>query len=262
VADLLAYLAPSRARRQLLAMLWREDVAAPIRQLATLCRLPYAATHRELALMEKAGLAAHERRGRALVYRRNDAHPQADLVRRLVGQRTRVGLAPGLDRSPSPWLDAERIKEDLAALGAPILTGGTPRRVESPERAIAAGLQLARLDAHVALSLPLVLARHWRELDPQKLAHFARGAGEGRTLGFLLEITSRLAGSRKIRAQARSMRDRRVRRTTDFFVRTKQSRFGRELAERNTPAEARAWHFRMNLPYEAFAQLFEEFSDL
>jgi len=74
--------------------------------------------------------------------------------------------------------------ETLVALGAP-LSGWRPNRRLAREAALAFALRFASTDASLLRSLPVVLARTWRELDWSKLENSARAQGSLALLGML-----------------------------------------------------------------------------
>ena len=82
--------------------------------------------------------------------------------------------------------------ETLVALGAP-LSGWRPNRRLAPEVALAFALRFASTDASLLRSLPVVLARTWRELDWSKLEKSARAQDSLALLGMLTELTASLA---------------------------------------------------------------------
>lgn len=121
-------------------------------------------------------------------------------------------------------------------------------------------MELAHQDAAVARVLPLCLWYHWDHLDFDRLAPRVRRNREKYALGLFLELTTILTGDRRFARAAAPLRDRRFRRTRDFFTDSVSTR-ARAHAERNTPAVARRWGFRMNMDVETFRALFEKFAD-
>jgi hypothetical protein len=149
--------------------------------------------------------------------------------------------------------DWEATAETLVALGAP-LSGWRARRRLASEEALAQALRFASTDASLLRSLPVVLARTWRDLDWSKLENSARAQGSLALLGMLMELTASLAGLEQLGEKAR-----RLWRTPSefhYFFRPRND-FDRELAEHRTPAIARKWGFLMNMGEDSFRALFE-----
>jgi hypothetical protein len=73
-----------------------------------------------------------------------------------------------------------------------------------------------------------------------------------------LDLTAELAGDQRLAQFADELKDRRVRRETFFFEDVASTLVGSELAELNTPAAGRRWHFLMNMPMESFETMFRK----
>lgn len=248
---LLSYLVTSRARRQLLQLLWADGAEGSVSDLARRAGVSFAAAHRELEAMRAGGLARSERTGAALVYRRNPGYRQAGLVRRLL----REGAA---GTAPLPVVDGERARGWLAAAGAPLLVSRpVADRLPRLEVVLAEGLTLSHEDASVARVLPLVFWRHRNRLDPDALVDNATRRNERQALGFYLELTGHLGGDPRWDSLAQRLRDRRRTRAQPFFARS-QGRMALALARRRTPALARRWGFLMNMDLESFASAFRK----
>src|SRR5574341_16182 len=185
---LLSYLVTSRARRELLRLLWAAGAEASVSELARRAGVSFAAAHRELLAMRAAGLARSKRAGVAVVYVANPGGARAKLLRRLLAE------APaGRKQPPAP--DAERVRSWLYAAGAPLLVSRPARGPLPPlEEALAEGVALSHRDAAVARVLPLVLWRHKDGLDHEELARQAALRNERHALGFFLELTGSLGG--------------------------------------------------------------------
>ncbi len=143
--------------------------------------------------------------------------------------------------------------ETLVALGAP-LSGWRPNRRLAPEAALAFALRFASTDASLLRSLPVVLARTWRELDWTKLENSARAQDSLALLGMLTELTASLAGLKELGEKARGWW-RAPRETRHLFP--PRNDFDRELAEHRTPPVARRWGFLMNMGEDSFRTLYE-----
>ncbi len=250
---LLSYLVTSRARRELLRLLWRAGAEGSVSALARRAGVSFAAAHRELSAMRAAGLARTRREGVALVYAANPGSPQAARLRELVMED---------DAAPLPSArDSEKVRTWLSAAGAPLLvsrpaTGPMP----ALEQVVAEALALSHGDAAVARVLPLVLWRHRDGLDHEELARQASLRNEGQALGFFLELTGSLGGDPRLKARARPLRDRRRTRARPFFT-PAPGRRELALAQARTPALARRWGYLMNMSLESFASTFEKHRD-
>jgi hypothetical protein len=134
----------------------------------------------------------------------------------------------------------------------------THRPAPDLEQVVVEGLRLAHTDASVARALPVML---WTNRDGLRLADLvrrARRAKEGATLGFFLDLTSELAGSRPFAAANADLKQDRPPSDTFFFEGAETSLVGKELAALNTPPVARRWRFLMNMPLDSFDALFRK----
>lgn len=252
---MLSYLVTSRTRRALLALLWQDHVSGSVRQLATRAGTAYAATHRELTAMWRAGLAHRQRQGARTVFTANLDHPHADVLTALLSARasTDVPVSPAHQNT---------VLASLEALGAPLLVQPKPDPSAAerlcPEASIAAGVQLARSSATLARALPVVIHQTRSVLDFDRLLREARHRSEPHPVGMFLELTASLDSDARLCREASRFRDGRRRGVQDFFVRA-TSGVQRALAERNTPEVARRWGYRMNLGMDAFESTFARF---
>ncbi len=239
----------SRARRDLLRLLWVDRAVGSVSDLARRARVSFAAAHRELESMRAEGLASSARAGRTLAYRANGKHPQSALLRRLL----REGAAA--TRTPPP-AKAERVRGWLAAAGAPLLVSHRVLgRVPSLEKVLAQALTLSHDDATVARVLPLVFWAQRDRLEYSRLVREATRVNERQTLGFFLELTGRLAGDHRFASLSNRLRDRRRSRVRPFFARS-HGRMALAAARRETPRLARRWGYLMNMGLESFASAF------
>lgn len=252
---MLDYLVTSKARRRLLRLLWAEKVKAPVFHLAELGGLNYRSAHKELNRMLCAGLASRSIVGNATVFEADFDHPQADLVRALVADsasgsaKRRVRQAKAEDERTRSW---------LAACGAPLHANPAEEEPPSLENLVVRSARLARSDVSVARSMPVFVWRHRQDLDFRLLYLEAHQLAEKRTVGFFLALTGILASDSELLDAAEKFRDRRVKKTVDFFVRS-HSPSERRLAEARTPTVAKDWLFRMNMTMESFASTFARF---
>ena len=252
---LLPYLVTSRARRDLLRLLWAERAEGSVSELARMARVSFAAAHRELEAMRAEGLVACERVGAALVYRADRKHQQAALVRRLLKEGMTASGTPSAPR-------AEKVRGWLAAAGAPLLVSRpVVGRMPRLEEVLAEGLALSHHDATVARVLPVVLWRQRDRLDHVRLVHEATRRNELQALGFFLELTGRLGGDPRLSALSRRLRDRRRSRARQFFARP-HGRMALAAARRKTPPVARRWGYLMNMGLDSFASAFAKHTDV
>jgi DNA-binding transcriptional ArsR family regulator len=246
---LLEYLVPSRARREVLKALRARGSGLSARQLARTTGLAYSNVHRELERMKDAGLARSERVGNTVLCSWNAAHPAAKAMDRLL-------LASEDGKAASPGDGT--LFWNLKRWGAPLAHAGAKGEALSLEETLAYALVLARRHPEVARVWPVVFAKHRPDVDLRRLAQASGRLGQKRALGFFLALTRRLLKDESLAPGERALRDRRFRKTQDFFL-TEDSERGRRLADLRTPALARDWRFRMNMPLESFQAPFEKF---
>jgi hypothetical protein len=179
-------------------------------------------------------------------------HGLARSLRQLDGSGRRAYDGTTMD-APEQANDWAATAETLVALGAP-LSGWRPNRRLAPEVALTFALRFASTDASLLRSLPVVLARTWRELDWSKLENSARAQDSLALLGMVTELTASLAGFKELGEKAR--RWWRPPRETRHLFRPRND-FDRELAEHRTPPVARKWGFLMNMGEDSFRALYE-----
>lgn len=148
----------------------------------------------------------------------------------------------------------------VAHCGSSVSPVEPPRRLEAE---VLRAVMQSRRDSALARMLPVFLWRNRDRLDLPKLASEAKRRGQGPALGFFLEATSKLAGSRLFdEALVILSGSARPARPCHFFQGTARRAFERTAAERATPAAARRWGLLMNLPWESFAAYFAKTSML
>ena len=247
--ELLDFLVTSRARRSLLREYLSGGLDRPVSvsELARRSRLQPSTADRELERMEACGLVSSERVGKEKRVR----------TKTPAAARLRSALAVSRPRESPPSDRGTRAA--LAFYGAPLVVADGEVDPPPPvEVTLADGLRLAHSDPSVAGNLPVVLARS-PHVDVAELARLAVLRGEGQALGFFLDLTDELSGERRFAEVANALRDGRVRRLKNFF--SFDGRFKsleRDLAELNTPAAARRWHFLMNMSTESFRSYFRK----
>jgi hypothetical protein len=89
-----------------------------------------------------------------------------------------------------------------------------------------------------------------------RLRREAERRGQARVLGFFLDLTTKLSGETMFAAEAAKLHARSPAKPTQFFRPTTWRE--RRLAELRTPAVARKWRFRMNMPMDSFVSMFEK----
>ena len=246
--QLLEYLVPSRARREMLRTLRSGGPRLSVRQLSRRTGVAYSNAHREVAQMKRAGLLRAERVGNAVLCSWNSGHPAAAAAARLLRD-----AESGRTRPPGE----ESLFRNLRRWGAPLMRTGSGREYLTLEETLACALPLARRHPEVARVWPVVLARNRSAVDLEDLTSRSVRRGEKRALGFFLALTGRLMRDPGLSRVGRCLRDHRVRKTEDFFLLDHGPR-ARALADRRTPSLARQWRFRMNMPMESFESHFEK----
>jgi DNA-binding transcriptional ArsR family regulator len=251
---LLSYLVPSRTRRELLRLLWAERRSGSVSALARQAGLSFAAAHRELEDMRAAGVAEREREGNRLVYRAHAGHGQASLLRDMARLAAHAEVTPPRDEAHT-----DTVRGWLRDLGAPLGAPPSSKQAPSVETAVAEGLVLSHQNSTVARVLPLVLWRQREKLDLQQLVREATRRDERETLGFYLDLTSRLGRYPRFAEASRALRDRRRTRVRLFFAKP-HGPYDLALARKNTPAVARRWGYLMNMGVDSFAAAFTKHS--
>lgn len=244
---LLDYLVPSRARRSLLKAI-RARGGGTVLDLSRHARVPYSAAHRELELMAQAG-----------VVRRN--RTAGGWACSWAAGRSGTRLLDGLLAASGSAADGppERIViAQLKRWGAPLVEAARSRELLSLEETLVYAIRVSRLRPEVLRVWPLVLARHESSVNLRRLRILAGRVGEKKALGFLLALTARLLRRPGWAAEAERLRDGRTRKMENYFLEMEGPRAAR-LTVLRTPALARRWLFRMNMPMETFESHFRKF---
>lgn len=253
--DLLDFLVTSKARKALLKTLVVGGTGGSVSEVARRSRIRTSTADRELDRMEAWGLVLSERVGKEKVVRPNVQSGNVRRLRKLLAARDSHSDLTR-DRGAET-----RLRAALAYFGAPLFVPSNVelRKVPGLEVTLAAALHLSHADPAVAGNLPVVLWKNRLQLDVNELARLAVRDGEGQTLGFFLDLTDQLAGVNLFTPAAQALKDKRVRRTRNFFAR--DGRFGEYeegLAVMNTPEVAKRWHFLMNMSLESFVSYFRK----
>jgi hypothetical protein len=244
---MLDYLVTSRARRQLLRLLWVDRERGSVSALARASGVSFATAHRELEAMKAAGLTVAAREGVATVYRANPGHPHADLLEALLAAGAPARGASG----------EQKLRGQLAALGAPLGGPAQTKRPPSPEDVLADGLVLAHDSPTVARVLPVAFWRQRDNVDYARLERAATLRNERQALGFYLELTGQLGGDRRLAHRAGRLRDRRRTALRPFFTGGRGS-FAQAAAREKSPRLARRWGYSMNMELQSFAAAFRK----
>ncbi len=243
---MITYLVQPASRRRLLTLLWHNGGVGSVRALARLARVPYARAYLELEEMIRVDLAARERRGNAWVYRANLNHPRVTLLKDLFFATGRTEpLTPG----------EQQVLLHFKKLGAPLDVEGEPIIGLPLEEVISRALPLCHKREDLARAFPFVLARHGDRLDFRQLERHARYVGEGKTLGFFLDVTAALTGDLRFHGAAGRLHDLRFKRREPLF----RIPPGWHPKKRTLPADfrlARDWHFSLTFGMSAFRAAF------
>ncbi len=250
--NLLDFLVTSETRKELLKLLWVDNLEASGHQLAQLAGAAYSAVHSELDAMKNEGLVVNSEKGKAIMFKKNNEYTDWKALTTLLAAIPK--RYSGLSRKPTD----EEVRLNLSKFGAPLAVYGETELDLSLEETVAYGLFLARRDSTVARVLPVVLAQNKDVMDFPRLEFLARKLEVLPVLGMFLDLTASLLKSQKLHRLARSYDDRRRKLVEDFFVNKKSNPFENELAARNTPPVAHSWRFRLNMPMDSFENLFRK----
>jgi hypothetical protein len=249
----LEYLVPSKVRRQLLELLWRDHARGTASSLARQAGLAFGASYLELQAMAQAGLAQEALEGGRVLYEANTQSPYASTLRKLVAS---VAEAP---KRPEPNAHWEAVRTELVTRGAVLWARQRKGAPKVPlEVLVAEACELAHHDASVAKVLPHFLLQKKDELSFERLEQALAERKEKHAAGLLLAIAAALSGDVVLADWAERLRDKRRTKVVDFFAGKSSARL-RQLADRNTPDLARSWNYRLNLRLEDFRSVLEKF---
>ena len=242
----LATLFPGKARRAVLESLFSQaGNRQTMSELARRAKLTPRSVAVEVQKLEKAGLVHVEPIGSAHVVRPVATHPAMKALAALL-----KALQKPHPMHPRRAVSAAAVRESLTAYGAPLPEEPTAS-LRLPE-ALLQGLELARHDATLLRTLPVVVALHARDLDWDELRDRARRMRLTPELGMLLDLTAEVAGEPALHEHASSFWDGRRRRQR-YFPELK-SEYEMELARRRTPPVVARWGFLMNMTEGAFRE--------
>jgi hypothetical protein len=235
---------PTKARRALVELLFSGAVGeASMSELARRAGLTPRAVAVEVQRLEEADLVEVHAHGPAYVVRPNARSAPVQALAQLVRSAAETPSAGALERS---------VRRSLAAYGAPLL-GEEPRPAFSLSETLLRGLRAARSDATVLRVLPVVLAKHAKNLDWADLMERARRMNLRAELGMLLDLTAKVASLPDLRAHAAELSD--ARRKRPRYFPHVEGAFEKQLAARRTPEAATRWHFVMNMTEDSFREM-------
>jgi DNA-binding transcriptional ArsR family regulator len=250
---MLGYLVGSKTRRNLLTALFRDELSGTASSLARRTGSPLAASYRELRAMRQAGLASERVESGQVVYRADARSPFSKALRELVRADAPRGQSTELDEQLA------EVRADLGEHGAPFWTARPGAHSTSRlEDALARGCAASHHDSTIAKVMPYMFLRSRDSLDFNRLNQSLTENKQKHTAGFFLAVAGELGGSRTLQAWADQLKDKRRTTVVDFFGHASSKRL-QALAERNTPALARAWNFRLNLTMDDFRSVTEKF---
>ena len=248
--SLLDFLVTSQTRRELLRLLWAENLESSAHQLALLVGGAYSSVYEELASMQNEGLVTSRRHGKAVMFKKNERYASSRALKTLLdAQQPSVGSAQKATDN--------QVRLNLAKFGAPLGVHGETEVDLSLEETLVGAMALARHDATVARVLPVVFAKTRNLLNMRRLEFLARQDGLLSVLGFFLDLTASLIKSKRLHADAQRLKDKRRKRMENFFVDRNFNRFEAALTEINTPPVARRWNFLMNMGMDSFEDRFK-----
>jgi hypothetical protein len=252
---MLEYLVTSKTRRRLLTALWKDRARGTASSLARRADVPFGAGYGELKAMSRAGLARESLESGRLVYEADRASPYAAVLEQLVATAgSQVVTKPDSDLASR----ADSLRGELARQGAPLWNRTPGASGASLEELLARACELSHRDPSVAKLLPYLFLRKKNELSFARLERALTEHKQKHTGGFLLALAASLSGDKTMRTWSKRLKDKRRTKPVDFFPEASSKRL-RALAERNTPALARAWSFRLNMSMDDFRSVMEKF---
>jgi len=244
------YLVTSKTRRTLLSLLWGEERSGTVANFAKWAKVAFAGAHKELHAMKAAGLVKTEWENGREVFCPVKDHPMKDVLKKLVRSE---------DATPTKAQDTNsQVKAELAYLGLPVNTPKHSRRSnESLEALFAAACRLARTDASVARSLPVLVSKYRNSLDYKTLDKECRQLGQRHVMGFFLGLAGHLMKDDDLEKEAEHFRDNRRKKPVSFFV--NPSKLSMRMVKEKTPELAKSWNWLMNMSMDSFTSTFEKF---
>ena len=236
----------SRIRARVLRLLFVDCVEGSGAELARLAEVDGRGVREELAKLERAGLVVRHNEGRRTVAAADMNHPASGALRDFLTSFCKPVARPE---------DTSKLRETLAAFGAPLLVGR--KKAWTPlEEALLDGLAAARKDPIILRVLPIVLATLRSRVAWPQVKIQARRRRLAAELGMLVELTADLLGEPSLAEMVLDLHDRRYRKAR-FFPEV-SGQFEARLAEDRTPEAARRWGFRMNISFESLKAAMEK----
>ena len=251
---MLGYLVTSKTRKKLLEALWVDRSVGTVSSLARHAGTPVGASYDELSAMAEAGLARSSVQSGRVVYEANWGSPYAKAFQKLLS-------APGPRQQQAGPDEAQQVvRDELSVLGAALWASKPNVRSKWPlEVALAKGCALSHHDPSVAKVMPHLLAQKKDELDFQRFESALLENHEKHTAGFFLAVAAKVTGDRQLAKWSQRLRDKRRTKLVDFTA-APTTGFVRQLADRNTPALAKRWNYRLNMGLEDFEAVFRKFA--
>lgn len=158
-------------------------------------------------------------------------------------------------RLPQPKTAAE-LEAAATHFGAPLMRreGARSRRLEET---IAEGAKASRRDPTVFRALPVVVQKHWRVLNWDRLEDCARRANAKREVGLLLDLTGSLGDVPELSKRARARFTDHRWKCFEFFFEPRNG-YEKKLAEARTPALVKRWKFHMNMDLPSMRSILEK----
>jgi hypothetical protein len=261
--SLLDFLVTSQARKKVLSALWNDRMARSVSEFSVRLNLSYASTYDELKRMESLGLAKSHYLGAKHLFELNLDHPYKEVIESLLSYQPPTNSKESAAQSLEHFQVDKTLSFLAQAGGGAVAPNQESEGIQwSLEEGLVMALRASHINPTIARDLPLVLFKNWMELDLAALKHQASKAGEKRTLGFFLDLTSELAPKfkKELKREASSLQDRRFKKKQSFFVEPKKGRFLKRLEEEKTPSVAKKWQYTMNMEVSSFRSHFNKFT--
>lgn len=235
--------------RRLAELLWADGLAASIHEFSQMSGLPYATAHDLLQKMEKMGLVQKTKHGRAILFSSKLASQDLKLLKTLLGT-TKSTKRKFLSAFPEMNLP---------------LVGDFPElqkeKAQSIEELLVKVVVLAKKNASLLRTLPLLVKRLGEKLRVHQLTYWSKRHHVDRELGFVLDLTAELSKNKKFSLLARQLKDKRWSKQTFFFEKENGLKgFQAKLTEQNTPDLAKKWFLKLNMGLDSFESTYSKFT--
>lgn len=245
---LLSFLFKTKKHQKLVELLLVEKLTASMHELALMSGLGYATTYELLHKMEKMDLVKKAKQGRSTLFTSN-LSPEDLKSFKLLMNRQEVKRKP-----------LGEFKElDLPLVGD--LKEFQREKAQSLEELLVKTVVLAKKNSTLLRVLPLLVKRLYSRVNPHQLVYWSKQHHVDRELGFVLELTSKLSGDRKLSTLAKKLMDNRWSKPVPFLESEKGlSGFQEMLVQENTPALAKKWFLTMNMGLDSFESHYRKFA--